>query len=130
MDRVDEAPTKTSGDSLRSLVEAVEVEFLYGDRDSYESAVQALLANLKLDSYSFSIRKATYGPVIPVKESMSPEAIYMAICERKGEELVGASLEITCGHCGQIDKNRLTRSGGQYNSSHIDFLIDNFPPEL
>lgn len=130
MDRVDEAPTKTSGDSLRSLVEAVEVEFLYGDRDSYESAVQKLLANLKLDSYKFSIRKATYGPVIPVKESMSPEATYMTILEHRGKDLAGASLEITCGHCGQVDKNRFISSGGQFSSSHIDFLIDNFPQEL
>lgn len=128
MDKSNEAPTKTSGNSLRSLLEQLELAVKFGSAQDLESAANKLLANAKYDQFTGYIKKATYGPREQIVESANPVVAFEKLSQYRGKDLAGASIHITCGHCGSSHK--MVSSTGDWGAHHIDYVLDNFPEEL
>lgn len=116
--------------SFRQLIEQMELELKFGSQEGLESACQALLSQVKCDTFEACARVTdSLGTGMEcVALSSNPEVVYTKLLTFD-KEVTGARLEVICGHCGQRDGARSRASWGCEGKSHIKFLIDNFPEE-
>lgn len=117
--------------SFRQLIEDMELELKFGSQEGLESACQALLSQVKYDTFEARARVTdSLGTGMEcIALSSNPEAVYTKLLTYD-KEVTGARLEVICGHCGQRDGARSLSSWGPMDKSHVKFLIDNFPEEL
>ncbi len=117
--------------SFRQLIEGIDLALRFGSQEELESACNELLSNVKYDTYEAKVRTdSDFGHGMElVAFSSNPETVYTKLLTHD-KEGTGATLEVTCGHCGQRDGARSLSSWGKIHKSHVKWLIDNFPEEL
>lgn len=129
MDTAHEEVVKAPRKSFRRLIENLELAYRFGAPDELDSAINDLLAHVKLDTYKATIRQP-FEKKEEIIRSPYTEVVLQKLCKYEGLSSTGASVEVICGHCGNINQNQTRISGGEYGPHHIKFVLDNFPEEL
>jgi hypothetical protein len=127
MDSAHEEVVKAPRKSFRQLIENLELAYRFGAPDELDSAINDLLANVRYDTYVFSLKNGS--EMFVSRESSNPEVVFQDMLEMKNSDVISSAyLDRICGHCG--NKEIITASYGPRDKTHIQFLIDNFPEEL
>ncbi len=127
MDSTYEEVVKAPRKPFRQLIENLELAYRFGASEELDSAINDLLANVRYDTYVFSLKNGS--EMFVSRESSNPEVVFQDMLEMKNSDVIsGACLDRICGHCGT--KEIITASRGPREKTHIQFLIDNFPEEL
>ena len=109
-------------DSLRSLLEQLELDLKLGDREALESSVQKLLATLKWDYFKLVWRQSSHPNQISEYSSAYLEKIEVKM-RQIPEKPFSVRLYRECGHCGH-EKQLITAAG--YSGDNVRKALDIF----